>query len=485
VNDISHHDQDYAGQEIRGRRVSDLSAYDVVIIGAGPGGYVAGIRAAQLGLKACVIEKDKPGGICLNWGCIPSKSLIHQASLFNDRRELEQMGLAIDTRHFDYGRVQKKSREATQRLNVGVEYLLKKNKVDLIQGTGGIASRNEVVIQGSGKKIECRNIIVATGSRPAEIPGFEFDEKQVLSSTGILSMTELPQSLIILGAGAIGCEFAYVMSSFGVKVTLVEMERHVLPFEDAEVAGVLENSFKQAGIRVLTATRAASLERMDGRVVVSLVGGDGKQQKVEAQKTLCVFGRRPNTDDIGLENIGLKTEKGYIPVGDYYETSVKSVFAIGDVVATPLLAHVASKEGEIAVEYIAGRKPRPRVDVNAIPSAIYCEPQVASFGLREEQAREKKIPYRKSIFPYRAVGKAIAIDHAEGMAKLLYDPETQEILGCHIIGRDATELIHEVLLARSSELLPEDIADMVHAHPTLSEAVMEMAKAVDGEAIHV
>jgi len=465
--------------------MSELVTYDVTIIGAGPGGYVAGIRAAQLGLKVCIIEKDKPGGICLNWGCIPSKSLIHQASMFNDRLELEQMGVSVDTRNFDYGRVHKKSREATQRLNTGVEFLLKKNRVDLIQGTARIVSRNKVVVQGSGRMIECRNIIIATGSRPAEIPGFEFDEERVLSSTGILSMTRLPQSLIILGAGAIGCEFAYVMNSFDVKVTLVEMEHHILPFEDAEVAGILENSFKRSGIQVLTATRAISLEKTDTGVMVSLVGGDGKQQKVEAEKALCVFGRRPNTEDIGLDSIGLKTEKGYIPVGDYYETSVKGVFAIGDVVATPLLAHVASKEGEIAVEHIAGRKSsRARIDIHAIPSAIYCEPQVASFGLREAEAKEKNISYKKALFPYKGVGKAVAIDHAEGMVKLLYDPETQEILGCHIIGHDATELIHEVLLAKTSELLPEDIADMVHAHPTISEALMEVAKAVNGEAIH-
>lgn len=462
----------------------DSVTYDVIIIGAGPGGYVAGIRASQLGLKVCIVEKDKPGGVCLNWGCIPSKSLIHQAHLFGDRHELEQMGLSIDTRNFDYGRVQRKSREATQKLSAGVEFLLKKNKIECIQGTARIISRKRVVIQDSGKTIECRNIIIATGSRPAIIPGFEFDEKQVLSSTGILSMTKLPESLIILGAGAIGCEFAYVMNSFGVNVTLVEMAHHVLPFEDAEVAGLLENSFKQSGIRVLTATRAVSLEKMGDKVVVSLAGGDGKQQKLEAEKALCVFGRRPNTEDIGLDAIGLKTEKGYIPVGDYYETSVKGVFAIGDVVATPLLAHVASKEGEIAIEYIAGRKPKSRIDVNTIPSAIYCEPQVASFGLREEQAKEKKIPYKKVVFPYKAVGKAVAIGHAEGMAKLLFDPETEEILGCHIIGRDATELIHEVMLAKSSELLPEDIASMVHAHPTISEVLMEAAKAVNGEAIH-
>jgi dihydrolipoamide dehydrogenase len=462
--------------------VSDSGAYDVVIIGAGPGGYVAGIRAAQLGLRACVVEKDRPGGICLNWGCIPSKSLIHQARLYHGRHELEQMGLAIDTGNFDYGRVQKKSREATQRLSAGVEYLLKKNKVDLIRGEARIAGPHKVAI-GDGT-IEGRNIIIATGSRPAVIPGFEFDEEKVLSSTGILSLTKLPESLIILGAGAIGCEFAYVMNAFGVKVTLVEMADHVLPPEDAEVAAVLEKSFKQSSIHVLTATRAVSLKKTDSRVVVGLEGGNGSPSSIEAEKVLCVFGRRPNTDDIGLESIGLKTEKGYIPVGDYYETSLKTVFAIGDVVSTPLLAHVASKEAEIAVEHIAGKKPEARVDLNAIPSAIYCEPQVASFGLREAQIREKKIPYKKAFFPYSALGKAVATGHAEGMVKLLFDPQTQEILGCHIIGHDATELIHEVLLAKASELLPQDIAGMIHAHPTLSEIMMEMARAVNGEAIH-
>jgi len=463
--------------------VSDQKAYDVIIIGAGPGGYVAGIRAAQLGLKVCVVEKDKPGGVCLNWGCIPSKNLIHQARIFHERRELEDMGLSIDTGNFDYTRVQHKSREATQRLNTGVEYLLKKNRVDLVQGTARIVDRGKIELS-DGRTISGKNIIIATGSRPAEITGFEFDEEQVLSSTGILSMTKLPRSLIILGAGAIGCEFAYVMGAFGVKVTLVEMETHILPFEDAEIAAALEKSFRQSGIDVKTNTRALSLVKKLESVTVTLAGGNGEKATVDAEKALCVFGRKPNTDDIGLDRIGLQTERGYIAVGDYYETSVKGVFAIGDVVATPLLAHVASKEGEIVVEYIAGRKPKPGIDINAVPSAIYCEPQVASFGLREAQAIEQKTPYKKTVFPYLGVGKAVAIGHAEGMAKLLYDPETLEILGCHIIGSDATELIHEVLLAKSSELLPEDIAGMIHAHPTLSEILMEMMKGVNGQAIH-
>ena len=457
--------------------------YDVIIIGAGPGGYVAGIRASQLDLKVCVVEKDKCGGVCLNWGCIPSKNLIHQAHMFQACKELEEMGIAVNIQNFDYSRVQKKSRAATQRLNTGVEFLLKKNKIDLVQGAARIISRDKIQLS-DGKILNSKNIIIATGSRPAEIPGFEFDEKKVLSSTGILSMTKLPHSLIILGAGAIGCEFAYIMNAFGVKVTLVEMEKHILPFEDTEIAAFLEKSFKQSKINVLTGTRAVSLKKTDKTVAVTLQGPDGKQQTIEADKALCVFGRKPNTGDIGLDAIGLKTEKGYIPVGDYYQTSVKGVFAIGDIVATPLLAHVASKEGEIAVEYISGHAPEPRVDNNTVPSAIYCEPQVASFGLREDQAKEKKIAYKKTVFPYQGVGKAVAIGQAEGMVKLLCDPESQEILGCHIIGYDATEIIHEVLLAKSSELLPEDITRMVHAHPTISEIVMEAMKGVNGEAIH-
>jgi dihydrolipoamide dehydrogenase len=462
----------------------DQHVYDVIIIGAGPGGYVAGIRASQLGLKVCIVEKDQPGGICLNWGCIPSKSLIHQALAFSTRHQIEAMGVSINTEGFDYSCVQKKSREATYRLTTGIKFLLKKNKIDLVQGTARIDGRDRVELS-DGKIINGKNIIIATGSRPMEVRGFEFDEEQVLSSTGILSMSKLPQSLIILGGGAIGCEFGFIMNAFGVKVTIVEMEDHILPFEDAEIAKLLESSFQKSGIEVLPGTRAVSINKLNGKVEVTLETSQGKQQTVRAEKALCVFGRKPNTDNIGLDSIGLKTERGYIPVGDYYQTSVKNVFAIGDVVATPLLAHVASKEGEIAVEFMAGNKPDPRIDINAIPSAVYCEPQIASFGLREEKAKEKKIPYQKTVFPYKGVGKAVAIGKDEGMAKLLYDPKTQEILGCHIIGCEATELIHEVLLARTSELLPEDIADMIHAHPSLSEIVMEMMKGVKGRAIHI
>ena len=458
--------------------------FDIIIIGAGTGGYTAAIRARQLDLKVCVIEKDKPGGVCLNWGCIPTKNIIHQAEIFNSRSVLEEMGVSVDSRKFDFSCVYEKSRDAVNNLVKGVEYLLKNNNVTLITGTAKIVTKNRVALQ-DGTRIIGKNILIATGSRPLQLPGFETDEKQILSSTGILALKNLPKSIVILGGGAIGCEFAYIMNAFGVKVYLVEMMDHILPFEDEETVAVLEKSFKKQGVTVMTGTRAISLEKSSKKVLVNLqVPGDGQQQ-IESQKVLCVFGRTPNTDGIGLENIGLKTEKEYICVGDYGQTSVPGVFAIGDVVATPLLAHVAAKEAEIAVEYMAGHPSEARIDLNAVPSAIYCQPQVASFGFREATAREQNIPYKKAIFPYQAIGKAVAIDQTKGIIKVLCDPNTTEILGAHIVGYNATELIHEILLAKATELIPEDIAKMIHAHPTLSEGIMEGMREVEGHAIHI
>ena len=288
--------------------------YDVIILGAGPGGYVAGIRAGQLGLKACVIERETLGGVCLNWGCIPTKNLIHQAGIFHSRLELEEMGCTVDQERFDYEYVYNQSREAVRTLVSGVEQLLKKNRVEHIRATATIVSRNGVAIDDT-TEISGKNIIIATGSRPLQIEGFEFDEGQVLSSTGILSLKKLPDSLIILGAGAIGCEFAYIMNRFGVRVHLVEMEKHILPVEDARVAAVLERSFKESGIEVITGARAESLEKTSEKVTVALTDKKGSARHIEAQKVLCVFGRTPNTDAIGLERIGLKTEGGLHPGG--------------------------------------------------------------------------------------------------------------------------------------------------------------------------
>jgi dihydrolipoamide dehydrogenase len=458
--------------------------FDLIVIGSGPGGYVTGIRAAQLGLKAAVVEKDKPGGVCLNVGCIPSKALIHEAELFRGIPSLEELGLAVDRKGFDYSKVLAKSRKAADTLSKGVQYLLKKNAVELIFAEARISGKNEVSLS-NGKKATASNIVIATGSRPREIPGFAFDEDRVLSSTGALMLSELPKRVLILGAGAIGVEFTHILNAFGAEVLLVEMMERILPLEDAESVAVLDRAFRKRGVEIMTSTKAVSMKKSGTGVSVVLEGASGPRRTVETDRVLVVTGRTPNSEGIGLETVGITTEKGAIPVGDYYQTRVPGIFAIGDVIPAPLLAHVASKEGEIVAERIAGKSPPARIDPLSIPSAVYTEPQVASFGLAEWKARELGRKYVKASFPYRGAGKSVAIERTEGFIKVLLDENTKEIIGAHAVGAEATELIHELLLARSSELLPVDVADMIHAHPTLSEAVMEVMRAAEGRAIHV
>jgi len=458
--------------------------YDVLILGAGPGGYVAAIRASQLGMKVGIIEKDKPGGVCLNVGCIPSKALIHQAELFRCISSLEELGLQVNRDGFEYARVYAKSREAANTLSRGVEYLLKKNKVDLIKGYGRITGSHEISLQ-DGRRITGKNLLIATGSSPREIPGFPFDEERILSSTGALMLQSLPARMLILGGGAIGVEFAHIFNSFGVEIHIVEMLDGILPSEDRDTVHILEKALKERGIRISTETKALSVESGKDHMEIRLEEKNGDRYSVEADMILVAVGRVPNTQDIGLENVGITTEKGFIPVGDYYQTSVPSIFAIGDVVNSPLLAHVASKEGEIAVEYMAGLEPEKQVDPDLIPRAVYCEPQLGSFGYTEKRAVQENMPYEKAVFPYRGAGKAVAVGRPEGLVKVLYHPDSREILGAHIVGTEATELIHELLLAKSAELLPEDIATMIHAHPSLSEATMEAMRMAEGWAIHI
>jgi len=458
--------------------------YDVVIIGSGPGGYVAAIRAAQLKLKVAVIEKDKLGGVCLNIGCIPSKSLIHQAEIYRGIPALQQMGVTVDSTAFNYAHVYAQSRKAAEMLSKGVAYLLKKNGVAVLDGTAKLLSSHEVSINGS-KTVTGRSVIIATGSRPREIPGFVFDETTVLSSTGALMLQQLPKSILILGAGAIGIEFAHILNSFGTQVHLVEMLDRILPLEDDETTDVLRKSFVKRGITIATGTKAVSMKQTGQGADVLLEDTAGAQRTVTVEKVLVVVGRVPNTDGIGLEACGVVTERGLIPVGAYGMTSVDGVYAVGDVVATPQLAHVASKEAEIAVEHIAGLSTHTAVDLSAVPGGIYCEPQIAGFGITEREAKAKGIAFEKAVFPYRGAGKSVAVGAPEGMVKLLVTPGSHEILGAHIVGAQATELVHEVLLAKTAELLPADIAGMIHAHPTLSEAVMEAARAAEGWAIHV
>jgi dihydrolipoamide dehydrogenase len=457
--------------------------FDVLILGAGPGGYVAAIRASQLGLKAAVIEKDRPGGVCLNWGCIPSKALIHQAEMFGTIPDLEKMGLSVSREGFDYKKVYLKSRKAADTLSRGVNFLLKKNGVELIQGEGRLAGPHEISIEG-GRRVTGRNVIIATGSRPREIPGFKIDEDRVLSSTGALSLQALPGKMLILGSGAVGVEFAHIFASFGVEIVIVEILDTILPLEDGETAQVLDRAFRKRKIKILTGTKAVSMKAEPDHLEIALEAKDGTRSIEQADKILVAVGRAANTENIGLESIGITPEKGFIPVGDYYQTAVPGIFAIGDVINTPLLAHVASREGEIAVEYMAGHNPAPRIDPMAIPGAVYTTPQVASFGLSEKRAEEMEIAYEKASFPYKGVGKAVATEASEGFIKVLFDPATHEILGAHAVGAEATEIIHEILLAKGAELLPADVAGIIHAHPTLSEGVKEAMLAVEGRAIH-
>lgn len=459
--------------------------YDLIIVGAGPGGYCAAIRAAQLGLQTVVIEKDRPGGVCLNWGCIPSKNLIHQADQYCSLTAMEAVGVTVDRSTLDYSAVHKSSRKVVSTLTNGVSGLLKKNKVEYIKGAASLVAAGEVLVDGE-RKLTGKSILLATGSRPMQVAGFECDEKQVLSSTGILALEQLPQSLVILGGGAIGCEFAYVMSSFGVRVTLVEALDHLLPAEDEEVCEVLQESLQKQGIEVLTATRANSLSRGANGVSVSLATAQGEEVVREAELALVVFGRVPNTEELGLEELGVDLDqRGYVITGDYNASSVPGVFAIGDITQTPALAHVASREGELAVEHIAGHQPSAtKVDPLQVPSAIYCEPQVAGFGLREKELAAQGRKYKKSVFHYPGAGKSIAVGKPEGLVKVLCDAASDEIIGAHIVGHNATELIHELLLANSAELLPADIERMVHAHPTFAEAVQEAARGINGKPIH-
>ncbi len=458
--------------------------YDLVVIGAGPGGYVGAIRASQLGMKVAVVEKDKPGGVCLNVGCIPSKSLIHQAQIYSESKELEKMGVKIDYSGFDYSKVFKKSRITAQKLSKGVQFLLKKNEIDYVSGEAKITGEHEITVDGE-KKITCKFLLVATGSRPREIPGFEFNETDVLSSTGALMLENLPPRMLILGSGAIGVEFTHIMSSFGTQVHLVEMLDRILPIEDSQITEVVHGSFKKRGVKIYTSTKAKGYERTEEGLKVSLESPDGTLSSVTVDKMLVAVGRSINTENLGLEEAGVILERGFIKTGDFYKTDSDWIYAAGDVISSPLLAHVASKEAEIAVENMAGHKSENRVDANLIPGATYSEPQVASFGYTEDRAKKEDIRYECAVFPYRAAGKAVAIDSIEGMVKIVYSPDDHEILGAHIVGTDATEMIHEILLAKKQGIKPQDIATMIHAHPTISETVMECMRMVEGWAIHI
>ena len=459
--------------------------YDVAVVGGGPGGYVSAIRAAQLGLKAVVIEKDKPGGVCLNWGCIPTKALLKNAELVLTMRHAEDYGISCDNLRFDMGKAVKRSRKAAGTLAGGIKFLLKKNKVDLLKGHGRLASATSVEVtddQGEAQVINARSIILATGSRSKAIPAVPVDGERIITSTEAMLLEEPPGSMTIIGGGAIGVEFAYYYAAYGTRVTIVEMLPHLLPVEDVEISQELEKSFAKLGIEIKTGARVESaVSRSDGTSVTVTV--DGKEETLEADVTLLAIGRDANVEDIGLEKLGVETDRGFIKVDELGETSVSGVYAIGDVTGPPLLAHKASAEGINLVERLAGHS-APPIDRENIPACTYCQPQVASVGLTEAQAAEER-EIQVFRMPYRSSGKAVAAGQTDGMVKLIADAKYGEILGAHIIGADATELIAEICTARTLESTTRELHKTIHAHPTLSELVMEAAAGMEGAAIHI
>lgn len=467
--------------------MAEVKTFDVVVLGGGPGGYVAAIRAGQLGFKAAVVEKERVGGVCLNWGCIPSKALLRNSEIYRSFREADKWGITVGRLDFDFGKVIDRSRQASETIVKGVEFLLRKNKVETIPGAGRFVAKDELEIEGSGgarTRVKGKQIIIATGGRPRPLPFAPFDGHAVMSSRHALARREFPKSILIIGAGAIGVEFASFYNAFGSKVTLIEMMPTIVPVEDAEIAGILRKSFEKRGIQVITGAKVSSLSGK-GQGVVAEIEAGGKKETLEAVTSLVAVGIAPNTEDLGLDKIGVKLDRGFVTVDRAtYATNVPGVYAIGDVNGPPLLAHAASAEGIVCVERIAGHADA-KVDYGNIPGCTYCQPQIGSIGLTEEQCREQRLDYKVGKFPFTALGKAKAIGETEGLVKLIFDKKYGEILGGHIIGAEATEQIAEIGLARGAGATQTELHRVIHAHPTFSEAVMEAAAAADGEAIHI
>ena len=459
-----------------------MAKYDVAILGGGPGGYVAAIRAAQLGLKAVVIEEERVGGLCLNWGCIPSKALLWNAELVRLFHESEEFGITYDALHIDLAKAIDRSRKVVDRMVTGVEFLLKKNKVPVINGRGRLTGRNEIAVEPNGDAVEAEQIIIATGAHARSLPGVEIDGETVITSREALELRDRPESIVIVGGGPIGAEFAYFYRAYGAEVTVIELLDHLLPLEDEEISRQLERAFKQQKIAYRTGAKVAGITTSNGKATVA-VAVDNRDEEIVADKVLIGIGMDANTDGLGLEEAGVELEHGFVRIDERMRTSADGIFAIGDVTGKLLLAHVASAQGVVAVETIAGREPLP-LEYEKLPRCTYCQPQVASLGLTEAQARERGLEVKVGTFPYRGNGKAIALGRTDGLVKLVTDAATREIVGYHMIGQDATELLAEASLGSVLEATPRELGWAVHAHPTLSEVVKEAALAVDGEAIH-
>ena len=464
--------------------------FDVVIIGSGPGGYVAAIRAGQLGLKTAIIEKDKKlGGTCLHRGCIPTKSLLYTSELYSHILHAATFGINLSNPSVDWAQAQKHKQKVVDKGAAGIDFLMKKNKVTVFKGTGKIAGKGkvEVVLSEGGKKetLETKNIIVATGSVVTTLPSIKLDDQRVLSSDSILQLPVIPKKLIVLGAGAVGTEFASIFNHVGSEVTLVEFMPNVLPIEDIDISKELEKQLKRRKMNVMVGTKFEKIEVVADGVKVTVALPDGSKQVLEGDYFLSAVGRAPVSKDIGLETIGVPVgPKGHITVDGMMRTSVPNVFAIGDVTPHPALAHCASAQGILATEFIAGKNPRP-LNYDRIPNATYCYPEVASVGLTEKKAKERGYDVKVGTFPFSAVTKASISEEGIGLVKIVSDKKYDEVLGVHLIGPHATELLAEACVALQLETTTEELARTVHAHPTLSEIMHEAAEATLGHAIHI
>jgi dihydrolipoamide dehydrogenase len=463
--------------------------FDVTIIGSGPGGYVAAIRAAQLGLKVAIVEKDKRlGGTCTLRGCIPTKQLLMSAHVYEQMQHAADFGVEATGIQLAFANVQKRKDKVVMKNSKGIEYLMKKNKITAFSGTGKLTLPGKIeVTLADGKKetVNTKNVILATGSVVRPIPGFDTDGQRVVNSDHILELKEVPKSLIVMGAGAVGVEFASVYSRFGAETTIVELLPRLVPLEDEEVSKELEKSFRKRGIKSQVDTKLEKLEQSGKGIVVTGKTSKGEAVKLEAEMLLVAVGRMPYTEGLGLEGTKIKVEKGFIQVDEYQQTGEKGVYAIGDVVPTPLLAHLASKEGIVAAEHIAGHKDVRPINLRLVPNCTYCDPEIASVGLTEAKAREMGYEPKTGKFPFSASGKARILGEEEGFVKIVSEAKYDEILGVHIIGPHATELIAEACVAMQLESTAEELGRTMHAHPTVSEAVMEAAENVHGLAVHI
>lgn len=464
-----------------------MKEFDVVIIGSGPGGYVAAVRAGILGLKTALVEKDPfLGGTCLHRGCIPTKALLHTANIFDEFQHAGDLGLKTGPVTVDFPKVHARKNAIVTRLSKGIEFLMKKRKVEVFTGTGSLDDASTVRVKGKDgeQTIKGRHIIIATGSAPAGLPHIKADQKTVLDSDGILALPTIPKSLVVIGAGAVGVEFASIFASFGSQVTVVELLPRAVPLEDEEISAALEKALAKRNIKIMTSSQVKALSPSAAGAILTVEGKD-KKTELEAEKVLLSVGRRPLTRGIGLEAASVAADdKGYVAVDEFMRTTVPTIYAIGDIVRTPWLAHVASAEGILAVDHIAGKPAHP-IDYQKIPACTYCRPEVASVGMSEAEAKEAGYEAAVGRFPFSAIGKAMILGETDGFVKIVSDKRYGEVLGVHIIGPKATELIAEACLGLRIETTVEEIFRTVHAHPTLSEAMLEAAHAVYGEAIHV